>query len=237
LAEALSEQEKLRKRLTSDIAHELRTPLTSIGSHLEAMIDGLWEATPERMQSCYDELNRLNTLVVDLGKIKKIESDNLKLNKTTADLLNIAQIVVNNMMAEAERKNISLIVKGNSSFVEIDKDRINQVITNLLSNAIKFTPEGGSIQIEIANNSQNSIIKVKDNGIGIPEHEIPFIFERFYRTENSRNRKSGGAGIGLAIVESIIAAHGGIVTVDAHCNDGSCFIVQIPKTKKYVNIV
>ncbi|SHO51370.1 sensor histidine kinase [Anaerocolumna xylanovorans] len=229
LASALSEQEKLRKRLTTDVAHELRTPLTAVSSHLEAMIDGLWEVTPERLQSCYDEIGRLGTLVADLERLAKIEGENLKLNKSRLDLLDIVHTVSNNMNAEINKKNLSFAIEGNSSFVQADKDRMNQVVTNLLSNAVKYTPEGGSIQIEVTGTNKTGIIKVRDNGIGIPESEHSLIFERFYRTDKSRNRKTGGAGIGLTIVKSIVAAHGGTVSVESNAEQGSCFTVSIPK--------
>ncbi|MDR0305301.1 MAG: hypothetical protein LBI42_00525 [Chitinispirillales bacterium] len=229
LANALSEQENLRKRLTSDVAHELRTPLAAIGSHLEAMIEGIWEATPERLQSCHEEVKRLEMLVADLGQLTNVESGNLKLSKTAADLMDIAQTVVDNMKAEIGKKNMSLSITGGSSFVELDINRINQVITNLVSNAVKYTPDGGSILIEVIDSAQNSTVKVKDNGMGIPESEHILIFERFYRTEKSRNRKSGGAGIGLAIVKSIVIAHGGMVFVESNSGGGSCFTVNIPK--------
>jgi signal transduction histidine kinase len=229
LAGALNEQENLRRRLTTDMAHELRTPLTAVGSHLEAMIMGLWEATPERLQGCHDEVKRLESLVADLGRLSKIEDDNLKLNKTTEDLLNIAQTVADNMKAEIDKKALSLSVVGVQAFVEADKDRMNQVIANLLSNAVKYTPSGGSIQMEVSDSAKYGVIKVKDNGIGISEQELPLIFERFYRTENSRSRKSGGAGIGLTIVKSIVMAHGGTVSAESKPDVGSCFTVQIPK--------
>lgn len=230
LAGALSEQEKLRKRLTTDVAHELRTPLTAVSSHLEAMIDGLWEVTPERLQSCYNEIERLGILVADLERLAKIEGENLKLNKSRLDLLDTARTVSNNMRAEINKKNLVLTIEGNSCFVQADKDRMNQVVTNLLSNAVKYTPEGGNIRIEVSGTKEGGIIKVEDNGIGIPEGERSLIFERFYRTDKSRNRKTGGAGIGLTIVKSIVAAHGGTVSVESNAEQGSCFTVSIPNS-------
>ena len=229
LARTLSKQENIRKRLTTDIAHELRTPLTAVDSHLEAMILGIWEITPERLQGCRDEVKRLKSLVNDLGQLAIIEEENLKLNKTTEDLLVIAQTAADNMSTEIYKKNMSISVIGGSSFVELDRDRMNQVVTNLLSNAVKYSMEGGNIQLEVIDSKQNGVIKVRDNGIGIPEHDLPLIFERFYRTENSRNRKSGGAGIGLTIAKSIVMAHGGFVMVESKSGEGSCFIVRIPK--------
>jgi two-component system sensor histidine kinase BaeS len=232
LATALSEQEKLRKRLTTDVAHELRTPLTAVSSHLEAMIDGLWEVTPERLQSCYDEIERLGTLVADLEQLAKIEGENLKLYKSRLDLLDLVRTVSNNMSGEISKKNLVLTIEGHSTFVRADKDRMNQVVINLLSNAVKYTPEGGRIQIEVTGTNKSAIIKVRDNGIGISQEEHSLIFERFYRTDKSRNRKTGGAGIGLTIVKSIVSAHGGSVSAESNTEEGSCFIVSIPNSNE-----
>ncbi len=229
MAEALGEQENLRKRLTADMAHELRTPLTAVGAHLEAMIEGLWEATPERLQSCHDEVKRLGALVADLERLAKIEGDNLKLNKTIVDMLEVSRIVKENMKAAASKKNLSVSLSGDSSLVYADKARMLQVITNLLSNAIKYTPKGGNVNIKVSDTQDSGVIKVCDTGIGIPEKELPLVFERFYRTEKSRNRKYGGAGIGLTIVKSIVIAHGGTVSAQSHADGGSCFTVKIPK--------
>ena len=229
LSDALNCQEKLRKQMTADVAHELRTPLTALGSHLEAMIEGLWEATPERLKSCHDEVKRLGTLVEDLGQLAKIEGENLVLNKSRIDLLEIVRTVSDTMKGEISKKNLSLSIEGSPVFAEADKNRFSQVIANLLSNAIKYTPEGGAIGILVYETKGWGIIRVKDTGIGIPENELPLIFERFYRTDKSRNRKSGGAGIGLAIVRSIVAAHNGTVTAESIKEQGSCFTVSIPK--------
>ncbi|QIB69672.1 HAMP domain-containing histidine kinase [Aminipila butyrica] len=229
MAEALSKQENLRKRLTTDMAHELRTPLTAVGSHLEAMIEGLWEATPERLKSCHDEVKRLGTLVADLERLAKIEDENLLLDKTKMDLLEVVGIVMENMKAEAEKKKLSLRVSGVVSVVYADKARMHQVVTNLLSNAIKYTPEGGSVTVEVLDQSDCGVVKVTDTGIGIPEQELPLVFERFYRTDKSRNRKLGGAGIGLTIVKSIIAAHAGTVSAESDASGGSSFTIRIPK--------
>jgi signal transduction histidine kinase len=229
LSGALSEQENLRRRLTTDVAHELRTPLTAVGSHLEAMILGLWEITPERLRSCHEEIVRLGNLVSDLERLAKVEGDNLKLNKSRVDLLEIVRAAGENLKAEATKKNQALLILGESSFVDADRDRLIQVVVNLLSNAIKYTPPGGQIRLEVADSDDSGIIRVRDTGIGIAESELPLIFERFYRTDKSRNRKTGGAGIGLAIVKSIVTAHGGEIAVDSDPEQGSCFAVSIPK--------
>lgn len=229
LASALDEQKNLRKRLTTDVAHELRTPLTAVGSHLEAMIERIWDVTPERLQSCHEEIVRLGKLVADLGRLAEIESDNLKLHKSSVDLPEIVRAVCDAMEMEFKKKKQSLSISGRALIVEADKDRIRQVITNLLSNAVKYTPENGNISITVTDSGKSGVIKVQDDGIGIPENELPIIFERFYRTDKSRNRKTGGAGIGLAIVKSIVTAHGGTVEVSSLNGQGSCFTVALPK--------
>lgn len=229
LAVSLNEQEGLRKQLTADVAHELRTPLTTIGTFLEAMIEGVWEPTGERLQSCYEEISRITKLVKDLERLAKVESDNLKLQKESIDLLHVIQSVSSYFEIELRNKNLNLQIEGSSCTVIADKDRISQVILNLLSNAIKYTKEFGQIKIRIDETESFGQFSIKDDGIGVSKEEQPFIFERFYRADKSRNRKTGGAGIGLAIVKSIVEAHGGNVEVESELGKGSCFYVSLPK--------
>ena len=231
MASSLDRQENLRKQLTTDVAHELRTPLTAVSSHLEAMIDGLWEPTPERLKSCYEEIGRLSGLISDMESLAQIESDNLKLLKSPVDLLELASTVGGNFEIESTKKNISVEIQGESTVVYADRDRLNQVIINLLSNAVKYTPENGQVRISVKNTTENGIITVEDNGIGIPEDELPLIFERFYRTDKSRNRKTGGAGIGLTISKAIVNAHEGKIEVTSSVEHGSCFTITLPKNK------
>lgn len=231
MAGSLDRQEILRKQLTTDVAHELRTPLTVVSSHLEAMIDGVWEATPDRLKSCYEEIGRLSGLISDMESLAQIENENMKLSKSQVDLLELAQTVRRNFEIESGRKNISIEVLGESVIIDADRDRLSQVIINLLSNAIKYTPENGHVRIMVKETADNGILTVEDDGMGIPEDEIPLIFERFYRTDKSRNRKTGGAGIGLTIVKSIVNAHGGKIEVTSSTGHGSRFTVILPKTR------
>lgn len=231
LSGALSDQENLRKQMTADVAHELRTPLTALGSHLEAMVEGLWEPTTDRLKSCHEEVKRLGTLVADLEQLEKVEGENLNLNKSSMDLLEMVRTVSDAMNGEITKKGLTLSVDGDKVLIEGDKNRLSQVVSNLISNAVKYTGSGGAIRIAISQTKDFGIIKVRDTGIGIPEKELPLVFERFYRTDKSRNRKSGGAGIGLAIVKSIVTAHGGTVTVESKEEEGSCFTVSLPKGK------
>lgn len=234
LATNLASQENLRKQLTTNVAHELRTPLTAIRSYLEAMIEGLWEITPKRLSCCLDEVKRLSNLVADLERLAKIEGDNLKLNKTYFDLFEMIQVIINNFSAEAAKKNLSLHSKGGAIIIYADKDRMSQVVTNLLSNAIKYTPDGGTICLEVQEEERCAYITVEDTGIGISKEESTLIFERFYRTDKSRNRKTGGAGIGLTIVKSIVSAHNGTISIESKEDVGSRFIVTIPKDEDLI---
>ncbi|WRS28588.1 ATP-binding protein [Oscillospiraceae bacterium MB08-C2-2] len=232
MAGALDRQEQHRKQLTADIAHELRTPLAALRSHLEAMADGLWEATPERLVSCVEEVKRLSSLIVDLDRLAKLEQDNVKLNKAPVDLLEIASAVLANFEKEADNKKLSITLDGTATCLNADRDRMIQVVTNLVSNAIKYTPEGGQIRIEVKDDSENGFVVVEDSGIGIASKDLPYIFERFYRTDQSRNRKTGGAGIGLTIVKSIVEAHGGKITAESTEGSGSRFTVCLPQKSR-----
>lgn len=229
LAGALDEQENLRKRLTVDVAHELRTPLTTLGSHLEAMTLGVWEPSMERLQSCREEIDRLSGLVADLERLANTESDNLVLNKTDVNLMTVVRSCCDNFEIEMKKKNLSLTIEGSSPLVYADKDRLSQVMANLLSNAVKYTLENGNLRIEVKDLEKEGVLIIEDDGIGIPEHELSLVFERFYRTDKSRNRKTGGAGIGLAIVKSIITAHGGTIEAQSNAEHGSRFIITLPK--------
>lgn len=232
LAAALERQESLRKQLTADIAHELRTPIATIGTHLEAMIEKVWEPTPERLKSCHEEIFRLGKIVADLERLEKAESDSLTLIKSDIDLFELARTICASYEGELANKNLSLTIEGESSVISIDKDRMSRVISNLMSNAVKYTPENGRIKIYVQDNPDNSILTVEDSGIGIEENEIPFIFERFYRSDKSRSRNTGGAGIGLAIVKSIISTHEGEIMVQSKINHGSSFIITLSKNTK-----
>lgn len=229
MAGSLKEQETLRKRLTSDVAHELRTPIANVSSYLEAMIEGVWEPTPQRLQNCYDELDRISRLVSDLERLRQIENENLNLRKTEVDLLKLVQASVQNFEKQIAEKKLYCTVEGNPCTAFVDGGRIQQVVTNLLSNAIKYSNENGTIRIAVTDTEEASVISVDDEGIGIPEQEQKRIFERFYRTDKSRNRKTGGAGIGLTIAKSIVQAHDGTIAVESAEGRGSRFIVTLPK--------
>ncbi len=230
LAESLETLEKLRKQLTEDVAHELRTPITILQSYLEAMTEGIWDASQERLQSCYDEVVRIGTLVGDLENLAKLEKDNLRLDKQPMDLRAVIEQVASTFETESMNKKLSIVIQGPQIELLADHNRMKQVIVNLLSNAIKYSKESCNIIIEMFEHNETSGFSVHDNGIGIPKEEIPFIFERFYRADKSRNRTTGGTGIGLTIVKSIIQAHGGSVSVESELGKGSTFTVLLPNS-------
>lgn len=229
LAESLQTQEGLRKRLTSDVAHELRTPLATLQSHMEAMIDGIWEPDSERLKSCHEEIIRISRLVGDLEKLARFEGENLRLDKSVFDVRELAGSIKINMEAEFLQKGVHLSVQGDSTSVLADRDKISQVMINLLSNALKFTDEGGKVDLAVEQGQGQVLITVSDTGAGISEEDLPHIFERFYRADPSRNRLTGGSGIGLAIVKAIVEAHGGAVSAESEIGKGSRFTIKVPE--------
>jgi len=229
LAEELKQQELLRKRLTADVAHELRTPLATLQSHMEAMIEGIWKPEQKRLVSCHEEILSLGNLVGDLETLSKYDSESIKLDKKPFNLSDLVKRIVTNFENILREKQITFDLTLEENWVNADKDKIKQVVINLLSNAIKYTPAGGQIKIEVIERGRDVIFSISDTGMGISDADLPYIFERFYRTDLSRNKASGGSGIGLSIVKSIIDAHGGKVTVQSTLDEGSTFCFALEK--------
>ncbi|HWQ58003.1 MAG TPA: ATP-binding protein [Clostridia bacterium] len=229
LAGSLEEQSRLRKRLTADVAHELRTPLATLQSHVEAMIDGVWEADAARLSSCREEILRLGKLVNELGELSRYDGERLALNAERFDLSALARRIVTTFEGALREKGVSCALGGGEVLVYADRDKIGQVVVNLLANALKFTPEGGRIDVETDETDNEAILTVRDTGVGIPEKDLPHIFERFYRADASRSRETGGSGIGLTIAQAIVRAHGGSIAVTSAPGEGSTFTVRLPK--------
>jgi len=229
LAESLGTQEALRRRLISDVAHELRTPLTTVGTHMEAMIDGVWAPTPERLQSCHEELLRLSALVGDMESLARIEGAP-RLEKRPVELRALADSALAGFQAQFPEKKLHASASGGPVEIPADPDRLRQVLINLIANAVKYTPEGGKIEVRVWEDARFAGFTVSDTGCGISEKDLPHVFERFYRADQSRSRLSGGSGIGLAIVKSIAEAHGGTAAAESRVGEGSSFTVSLPKS-------
>lgn len=228
LSRELYKMENIRKNLTSDISHELRTPLTSIQTHLEAMIDGIWEPSKERLNSVNEEVIRLSHLVNQLKNLAKFDSYEDKLNLKNENLTQLIKNIIYNNESYALDKNIRIKYELEDVNANIDKEKISQVIINLISNAIRYTNLNGEILIKLYKKSDFIKIIVKDNGIGIPEESLDYIFERFYRVDKSRCRNTGGTGVGLTICKSIVDLHKGKIEVKSKLNEGSEFIITLP---------
>lgn len=224
----LEEQENLRKRLTTDISHELRTPLTNVQTHLEAMIDGVWDPSIERLNSVNEEVIRLTNLVNQLKNLAKFDSEKNKLNLTEVNIEKLIKNIVYNNQGCALEKNINIMMNLENINAYLDKDKISQVVVNLLSNAIRYTNNGGNIYINAYEEKENIKIHFKDEGVGIPKESLKYIFERFYRVDESRSKETGGIGVGLTIVKSIIDLHKGKIEVKSKKNKGSEFIITLP---------
>jgi len=225
----LDTQESLRKRMSADVAHELRTPLATLQSHMEAMIDGIWEPDISRLKSCHEEIMRIGRMIGDLENLARFEGENLHLEKTEFELSQWAQAIVQNFEGDFQAKGVSIRLKASEQRVFADRDKLSQILVNLLSNALKYTDSGGMTEVCIQGDESIAELVVQDTGIGIPEEDLPYIFERFYRADKSRNRLTGGSGIGLTIAKSLVEAHNGTLSVESIFEKGTTLTVRIPK--------
>jgi signal transduction histidine kinase len=223
LAEKLRVQDTLRKRLVSDITHEIRTPLNVLQNNLEAMIDGVFPVTKEGLVYLNEEVIRFGRLINDLNVLKEFESESIKLNYEPIRLDELIAAICSDFQMAAENKNISIayeIVPNGNYLITGDKDKIKQVFINLISNSIKFTERDGRVLLKVYEKSKNPIVEVKDNGIGIKEEDLPYIFERLYRGDKSRNLIEGN-GIGLTIVKNILELHYARIEFDSVVGKGT----------------
>ena len=227
LAERLNYQETLKRRMTTDIAHELRTPLAAIQSHIEAFMDGVWEPTDERLSVIHGEVIRLTKLISELSNLSNVEDDEINLKLSTVDISATLNDIIDSYEPMFLDKNI-IVNKSIQNGVNMmgDVDYLKRIFINILSNAIKYTNENGTISISLEHIKDKIRISVKDTGIGIPKEDLKYIFERFYRSDLSRNRKTGGSGIGLTITKALVEAHEGTIKINSEVGKGTNVIVQ-----------
>lgn len=227
LAERLNYQEHLRKRMTTDIAHELRTPLAAIQSHIEAFMDGVWEPNDERLSVIHGEIIRLTKLIDELSELSIVEDDEINLKLSTINLSVVLNDIIDSYEPMFLDKNINLNKKiQNEVYMMGDMDYLKRIFVNILSNAIKYTNENGSASIFLEKIKDKIRITVNDTGIGIPKEDLKYIFERFYRSDLSRNRQTGGTGIGLTITKALVEAHEGTIKIDSEVGKGTSVIIE-----------
>jgi len=232
MAENLQQVETMRRQLIGDVTHELRTPLTAIKGSMEGLMDGILPPTGETFEQIHQEADRLSRLVDDLQELSRVESQALKLKLAPVEVTDLINTSVKRLARQFEEKGVALTSSQPKPLplIQVDADRIGQVLINLLGNALQNTPEGGSANISAEQINGEISFSVKDTGIGIPSEHLPHIFDRFYRVDKSRSRRSGGgSGIGLTIAKSLVEAHGGNIRVTSEGDGkGSTFIFTIP---------
>lgn len=232
LAEKLKYQDMLRKRLVSDISHEIRTPLNILQNNLEAMIDGVFPVTEERLNYLNEEVIRFGRLLNNLNTLKEFESESIKLNFERVHLNQLISEICEDFYMAAENKDIKLHydIESNKNYdITGDKDKLKQVFINLISNALKFTEEHGEVWVNLYTDNKHIIVEVKDNGIGIKREDLAFIFERLYRGDKSRNEIEG-SGIGLTIVKNIVQLHSASINVESEEGKGTTFKISFNKS-------
>ncbi len=225
----LERSDQQRRNLTADVAHELRTPLHIIQGNLEGIIDGVYQPTPEHINNTIDETKLLARLVDDLQTLSLAEAGQLPLHPTRFRLADLMDDLTSSFSSEAASLGIDLKTRTSDPSQEItaDYDRLNQVLSNLISNAIRHTTERGTISIETEAAAGRVRIVVRDNGQGIREEDIPFIFDRFWRGDVSRTERTH-SGLGLAIAKQLIHAHSGTISAESQLGKGTTFTLDLP---------
>ncbi len=237
-SEKLEEVDQIKSRFFANISHEFRTPLTLILGPSESIItETLDEKTKKKAGSIKRNANRLLNLINQLLDLSKLEAGRLKLETSFSNIVTFVKGVAMSFESLAERKDIILKVKSSNDEIGLyfDKEKMEKVFTNLLSNAFKFTPGGSKITISVKETENNSVeIKVKDSGIGIPEKELPKLFDRFYQVDNSRTRERGGTGLGLALTKELVELHLGSIKVESEEKKETVVTITLPLGKEHL---
>lgn len=231
----VTEQEKIeseRREFVANVSHELRTPLTTMRSYLEALADGAWQdekIAPQFLHVTQTETERMIRLVNDLLKLSKLDSKDYRLSKDLIDFTKYFHRIIDRFEMTREQ-HISFIrnLPEKPIYLEIDQDKMTQVLDNIISNALKYSPEGGTVTFQVAESNGEITVSVSDQGVGIPKDNINRIFERFYRVDKARTRKLGGTGLGLAIAKEMVVAHGGRIWAESEEGVGTTIFFTLP---------
>ena len=234
-------EERERRLFVSNVSHELRTPLTSVKSYLEALDEGaLTEpVAPDFIKVSLDETNRMMRMVTDLLHLSRIDNETSHLDVELINFTAFITFILNRfdkMRSQDDEKKYELVrdYPINSVWIEIDTDKMTQVIDNILNNAIKYSPDGGKITVTMKTTDDQMILSISDQGLGIPKQDLPKIFDRFYRVDRARSRAQGGTGLGLAIAKEIIKQHKGFIWAKSEYGKGSTFTIVLPYDKDAV---
>ncbi|PAE43611.1 cell wall metabolism sensor histidine kinase WalK [Bacillus sp. 7884-1] len=214
----ITDQEKIdaeRREFVANVSHELRTPLTTMRSYLEALADGAWkdeEIAPNFLEVTRTETERMIRLVNDLLQLSKLDSTDYRLSKEWVNFVDFFDRIIDRFeMSKEQNVSFQRLLPTHAIFVEIDEDKMTQVLYNIISNALKYSPEGGQVTFSIKEEEEKIVVSVSDEGVGIPKENIAKIFDRFYRVDKARTRKLGGTGLGLAIAKEMVNVHGGMI--------------------------
>ena len=234
-------EERERRLFVSNVSHELRTPLTSVKSYLEALDEGALSepVAPDFIKVSLDETNRMMRMVTDLLHLSRIDNETSHLDVELINFTAFITFILNRfdkMKSQDEEKKYELVrdYPINSVWIEIDTDKMTQVIDNILNNAIKYSPDGGKITVSMKTTDDQMILSISDQGLGIPKQDLPKIFDRFYRVDRARSRAQGGTGLGLAIAKEIIKQHKGFIWAKSEYGKGSTFTIVLPYDKDAV---
>ena len=230
MADALEDSERQRRAMVSDVAHELRTPLANIQGHIEAMQDGLMQPNAENLDTVHQQTLHLNRLISDLRLLAETEASELSLSMESTSIPEMVNEVVESFRPRAEAASVQLArqIAGALPSVEMDRLRIQQALGNLLDNAIRHTPPGGVVTVAAGHHDGGIRIEVADTGSGIPPDALPHVFDRLYRADPSRDRATGGSGLGLTIARQLVEALGGTIWAESQPGTGSRFGFDLP---------
>jgi signal transduction histidine kinase len=225
MSRAVGQANLARRRLAADVAHELRTPLTVVSGYIESMRDGVLDPNPKRLAVISDEIELLQNLVEDLRILSEADAGELKMEQQTADPADILRQARSTFEQQALQKKITLEldIPAPVAPVRLDETRIAQVISNLTCNALRYTPAGGRVVLGARDEGEEVVLTVRDTGAGISAEDLPHIFDRFYRTDNS-----GGSGLGLAIARALVMAHGGTLEAQSAPGQGTLMRIRLP---------
>jgi signal transduction histidine kinase len=224
----LAHSNQLRRQMTADIAHDLRTPLSVILGYSEALAEGKLPGTPETFEAMHLQAQHLNRLIDDLRTLSLADAGQLSLHRRPIDPRDLLEHTALACLPAAESRKIALVVEGEDAPpIRVDPDRLLQVLGNLVGNALYHTPDGGRIVLSAARAGEQVLLQIRDSGPGIPDEDLPHIFERFYRGDKARP-SSGASGLGLAIARSLVDAHGGQITAENAPDGGALFTIALP---------